>query len=57
MRDLRGRCRVFRPVTVSVALDLTSLALPPVLLSAYLLVLYAALRWGHPSPDRYPGSS
>ncbi len=26
------------------------------LLVAYLLVLYAALRWGAGSPDRYPGS-
>jgi hypothetical protein len=25
-------------------------------LVAYLLLLYAALRWGHTSPDRYPGS-
>jgi len=26
------------------------------LLTAYLLILYAATRWGHGSPDRYPGS-
>jgi hypothetical protein len=25
-------------------------------LAAYLLVLYAALRWGTGSADRYPGS-
>jgi hypothetical protein len=22
----------------------------------YLLALYAAIRWGHPSPERHPGS-
>jgi hypothetical protein len=26
------------------------------LLTAYLLILYAALRWGHGTPDRYPSS-
>jgi hypothetical protein len=26
------------------------------LLAAYLLILYGALRWGNPSPDRYPES-
>jgi hypothetical protein len=26
------------------------------LLTAYLLILYAALRWGHPSRNRYLGS-
>ncbi len=25
-------------------------------LAAYLLIVYAAIRWGHPSDARYPGS-